>query len=264
MPPLPPRWDDAARWWDEFRLAAAFLTRLPLGPTALAGEMPLAPASWAFPLVGIVVGLLGGLGYALAAWLNIPAARRRRCIAVGVTIAVTGGLHEDGLADTADGFFGGAERGEKLAIMRDSRTGNFGVLALDLERRTARRGRWRRSVRAAASLAALVAGHAIGRGFLAAGAARPRAGARRRCSAPPPAGPRRRWLGSPPALPCRSRCVALDFGAGLVALLAAALVMALGASVAQRQIGGYTGDVLGALEQGGETVVLLVAAAWAT
>ncbi len=261
MPPLPPRWDDATRWWDEFRLAAAFLTRLPLGPTVLAGEMPLAPASWAFPLVGIVVGLLGGLGYALAAWLNIPPLPAA-LIAVGVTIAVTGGLHEDGLADTADGFFGGAERGEKLAIMRDSRTGNFGVLALILSvglRATALAtiGHGGRVA------AALVAAHAIGRGFLplvlralepaladglGAAAGRPEA--------------TMAWLAAGLAVPIA--LVALDFGAGVVALLAAALVMALSASVAQRQIGGYTGDVLGALEQGGETVVLLVAAAWAT
>ena len=57
---------------------------------------------------------------------------------------------------------------------------------------------------------------------------------------------------------------ALDFLPGLVALIAAALVMSARAVLAQRQLGGYTGDVLGAVEQGGETVVLLVAAAWAT
>jgi len=261
MPPLPPRWDDAARWWDEFRLAAAFLTRLPLGPSALAGEAPLASASWAFPLVGVVVGLLGGLAYALAAWLGIPALPAA-LIAVGVTIAVTGGLHEDGLADTADGFFGAEDRAEKLAIMRDSRTGNFGVLALILSV----------GLRAAALAAigsggrvaaALIAAHAVARGFLplvlraleparadglGAAAGRPEATTA--------------WLAAGLAVPIA--LVALDFGGGFVALLAAALVMALGADVARRQIGGYTGDVLGALEQGGETMVILVAAAWAT
>jgi adenosylcobinamide-GDP ribazoletransferase len=261
MPPLPPRWDDAARWWDEFRLAAAFLTRLPLGSSAPAAEMPLAPASWAFPLVGIVVGLLGGLGYALAAWLNIPPLPAA-LVAVSVTISVTGGLHEDGLADTADGFFGAAERDEKLAIMRDSRTGNFGVLALILSvgLRAAALAAIGQGGRVAA---ALVAAHAIGRGFLplVLRALEPaRADGLGVAAGRPEA--TMAWLAAGLAVPIA--LVALDFGAGLVALLAAALVMALGARVAQRQIGGYTGDVLGALEQGGEAVVLLVAAAWAT
>jgi adenosylcobinamide-GDP ribazoletransferase len=130
MPNPPPRWDDAARWWDEFRLAAGFLTRLPLGPHAALADVSLAQTSWAFPLVGVVVGLFGGLGYALAVWLAIPPLPAA-LIALGVTIVITGGLHEDGLADTADGL-GGGDRQEKLAIMRDSRIGSYGAIAISL------------------------------------------------------------------------------------------------------------------------------------
>ena len=52
------------------------------------------------------------------------------CLAIVALIAVTGAMHEDGLADMADGFGGGSSREEKLAVMRDSRIGTFGVLAL--------------------------------------------------------------------------------------------------------------------------------------
>src|SRR3546814_6586134 len=53
-------------------------------------------------------------------------------IALAFAILVTGGLHEDGLADVADGFGGGHDKARKLAIMRDSRIGTYGVLALAL------------------------------------------------------------------------------------------------------------------------------------
>jgi adenosylcobinamide-GDP ribazoletransferase len=261
MPVLPPRWDDAARWWDEFRFAAGFLTRLPLGPRPSPDEMSLAQTSWSFPLVGIVVGLLGGFGYALAAWLAIPPAPAA-LIAVGVTILVTGGLHEDGLADSADGFGGGGDRDETLAIMRDSRLGTYGVLALifSVALRAASLAAIGQGGRVAA---ALIAAHAVGRGFLplvlrgldparaeglGAGAGKPEAAIA--------------W--SAAGLAALVALVALDFLPGLVALAAAGLLMALRAGVARREIGGYTGDVLGALEQGGEIVVMLVAAAaWA-
>jgi adenosylcobinamide-GDP ribazoletransferase len=261
MPPLPPRWDDAARWWDEFRLAAAFLTRLPLGPRTLGDDTPLAQAGWAFPLVGVVVGLLGGLAYAVAAWLNIPVLPSA-LIAVGATILVTGGIHEDGLADTADGFAGGADREEKLAIMRDSRIGSFGVLALifSIGLRSAALAAIGDGGRVAAALAA---SHAVGRGFLplvlrALEPAR-EDGLGVKAGRPEPTVA---WLSA--GFVVLIALIALDFTPGLVAVAAAAVVMVLRAGVAQRQIGGYTGDVLGALEQGGEVVVLLVAAAWAT
>src|SRR5579864_6859060 len=101
-------------WPDDLLIAAAFLTRMPIPtPAVLPGR--LAQASWAFPLVGVGVGLP-----TLAAAL----------IAVAGTAALTGALHEDGLADTADGFGGGATPEAKLTIMRDSRNGAYGVLAL--------------------------------------------------------------------------------------------------------------------------------------
>jgi adenosylcobinamide-GDP ribazoletransferase len=258
MSDLPPRWNDAARRWDEFRVAAGFLTRLPLGP-APEPAMALAQASWAFPLVGILVGLLGGLAYALAAWLGLPPLPAA-LIAVAATALSTGALHEDGLADTVDGLGGGHDREHKLAIMRDSRSGAYGVLALVFSV----------GLRAAALatlsgggrvVAALIAGHAVARGFLplalraleparsdglGASAGRPEAG--------------NAWGAA--GLGVLIAVFALDLGPGIAAVIAAAIAMTLVADLARRRVGGYTGDVLGAVEQGGEIVMLLAAASW--
>src|SRR5580704_1796473 len=113
------------------RTSVAFLTRLPLGPGSSGADTDLARASWAFPIAGIIVGLIGGIVYALAYRLGLGA-WPSAVLGVIATLAVTGCLHEDGLADTADGFGGGATRERKLEIMRDSRIGTYGVCALAL------------------------------------------------------------------------------------------------------------------------------------
>jgi adenosylcobinamide-GDP ribazoletransferase len=257
----PPRTADLARWWDEFRLAAGFLTRLPLGAEATEAIGPLAQASWAFPLVGLVIGLVGGVTYSLAAWPGVPPLPAA-LLAVAATALATGALHEDGLADVADGFGGGADRAEKLAIMRDSRSGAFGVLALVFSV----------GLRAAALAAlgdggrvtaALVAAHALSRGFLplvlraleparsdglGATAGRPEAA--------------NAWAAA--GLGALIVLFALDWWPGVAAVVAAGVVAILMSNVARRQVGGYTGDILGAIEQGGEITVMVAAAAWAS
>lgn len=113
---------------NELRLALAFLTRLPVRLPAHVADLPLAAAVRAFPLAGVPVALAGAAVYALAWTLGIPPALAG-LLAVATTAALTGALHEDGLADFADAG-GGRERARRLAIMRDSRIGTFGVLAL--------------------------------------------------------------------------------------------------------------------------------------
>lgn len=260
MQATPPRWS-AATWRDDILLAARFLTRLPLPAPAEGPPGGLAQASWTFPLVGAVVGLLGGLANVIAIWLGLPALAAA-LIAVGVTVFVTGALHEDGLADTADGFGGGATKDEKLAIMRDSRIGAYGVLALILSI----------SIRAAAIAAfgddghvvlAMIAAHAVARGGLP---------LVQRALEPARADGLGATAGRPDATVAWTAAVigalvalfALGAWWGIVALLATAVVMTLTVGAARRQIGGYTGDVLGAIEQKGEIVMLLVAASWAT
>jgi adenosylcobinamide-GDP ribazoletransferase len=258
MRPWPSSWNDLTAWRRELRLALAFLTRVPLRLTETPAEMPLAASGWAFPLVGAVVGFIGGAAYWVVTALGIPVAASA-LLAVGATILFTGGLHEDGLADTADGLGGGASVEDKLAIMRDSRSGAFGVLALVLSV----------GVRAAAIaalggsgkvMAALVAAHAVGRAGLP---------ATMRWLEPA----RRDGLGAAAGRPAAAVAIwamgiglviavlALGLKPGLAAVLAAGVVMAAKGRVARRAIGGYTGDVLGAIEQGGEIAMLLAAAA---
>src|SRR5262249_52967080 len=76
-------------------------------------------------------GLFGSILYVVAIGLDLPP-MLAAIIAVAAAVAVTGALHEDGLADTADGFGGGSDRDRKLEIMRDSRIGTYGVIALVL------------------------------------------------------------------------------------------------------------------------------------
>jgi adenosylcobinamide-GDP ribazoletransferase len=82
-----------------------------------------------FPLVGALVGIVGGAVLVIAAWLHIPPLVSAT-LAVLATMIFTGGLHEDGLADTADGFGGGATAARKLEVMDDSRVGTYGAAAL--------------------------------------------------------------------------------------------------------------------------------------
>ena len=237
-------------------LAIGFLTRIPVGggetaPGALARAMGM------FPLVGVLVGGVGAAVYALANLaLPRPAAA---LLALGATVLVTGALHEDGLADMADGFGGGADREAKLAIMRDARIGAYGVVALALTlglRAVALAG-----LPGPLSVAgALIAVHALARAAipvamqalaparadgLGAGAGRPSA----------------MQAGIAATLAILAAALVLPVGAALAALAGAAIGTVAMVVLAQQQIGGHTGDVLGATEQLAETFGLLGALA---
>jgi adenosylcobinamide-GDP ribazoletransferase len=243
--------------FDEFAIATAVLTRLPVGAAA-AEDGAIAASGWAFPLVGAGIGALAALTLLLAELFgcdNAPAA----LLAVAAGIALTGAFHEDGLADTADGFGGGRDRAAKLAIMRDSRHGTFGIVALVLSigLRAAAVATMADPIHAALGL---IAAHAASRGAL------------------PPlmrllAPARRDGLGASAGRP--TLAVAIAAGAvgaaiavavlgprtGAIALAIGAVALTLAALLARRQIGGYTGDVLGFFQQIGEIAMLLVAAA---
>ena len=109
--------------------ALALLTRL---PTPLPAQFNRsAAAAWAYPLVGLVVGAIAALTGLVAISLGLPVT-----IAAGTILAaqviITGAMHEDGLADTCDGFWGGWDPARRLEIMRDSHIGTYGVIALIL------------------------------------------------------------------------------------------------------------------------------------
>jgi adenosylcobinamide-GDP ribazoletransferase len=124
-------WNDAKQWLGDCRRSLGFLTRLPVDRHTPLPPPALAAAMRAFPLAGLVVGLIVGATLVLAAWLGAPPSVAA-LIAIGAGLGLTGALHEDGLADVADGFGGGGTRERKLEIMRDSRIGTYGVLALIL------------------------------------------------------------------------------------------------------------------------------------
>lgn len=116
--------------WLAFLSAVQFLTRLPIpDPGWEEGRLDRA-AKW-FPLVGLVVGLLS----ALVLWLSLHLWNDPRIavtVTLGAGVLITGALHEDGLADTADGLGGGRDIPHRLQIMKDSSIGAYGALALIL------------------------------------------------------------------------------------------------------------------------------------
>ena len=111
-------------------LGVGLLTRLPL-PSVTVDASRSAAAAWSWPLVGLMIGAIGGGTGTLAMALGLPAPVAA-ALAMAAMALTTGGLHEDGLADTADGLWGGTTRERRLEIMRDSRVGAYGMLALGL------------------------------------------------------------------------------------------------------------------------------------
>src|SRR5665213_3815974 len=115
---------------DELRAAAVFLTRLPA--QAIGYDTRQVPdfrhGARVFPVVGALVGLAGGVVLVVAMRLGVSILVSA-ALAIATTVLITGALHEDGLADSADSF-GGATTEKKLAIMDDSRVGTYGAVAL--------------------------------------------------------------------------------------------------------------------------------------
>ena len=117
------------KWIDDFLVATQFLTRLPV-PRVRFDPDSLSRAAKFFPLVGLGMGLGASVLQRIAApHLSHPLVA---LLVLTFLVLITSGLHEDGLADTADGFGGGWNREQVLTILRDSRIGSFGALALVL------------------------------------------------------------------------------------------------------------------------------------
>ena len=235
------------------RRAWAFLTRLP-GGAHPGDDRELGRSVPWFPIVGAAVGALSGAVYwALHGPLGAPLAA---VLAVAAGAVATGCFHEDGLADTADAL-GGTTRQRRLEIMKDSRVGAFGVLALVLS--TLVRVFAVSSLAATDGLIAFVVAHMLGRTMAVAvmGAAPAAAGAGlgHSYTAHLP----RAWTVA--AIVSTSAAAASLGLPGAVSLAAAASGAVLVGLVARRAFGGTTGDVLGAAEQVAEMAVLVSAAA---
>lgn len=236
-------------------VALALLTRLPVPKLRDEAFQRQAQAVWAFPLVGLVVGAIAASAAALALAAGLPGA-----LAAGVFLALqmilTGAMHEDGLADTADGFWGGWSVERRLEIMKDSHIGTYGVLALVMSVGL----RWLAiSLVLASSIWLLIAIAVASRlGLPAMMSALPRVRP----------GGLSDHVGTPPVL-----AAALSAGLGFMLLiliagpatapliLATCLAVAFCAPIARAKIGGQTGDVLGATQQVTEIACLVMLAA---
>ncbi len=109
--------------------AIGLLTRLPVFVDIEHAQDRSAASSWAYPLAGALVGALAAAAAALATWLGLNAPLAA-LTALATVIIITGALHEDGLADSADGLWGGWDAAHRLKIMKDSGIGAYGTLAL--------------------------------------------------------------------------------------------------------------------------------------
>ena len=230
----------------------SFFTRLP-APFATHEAPDWRRIAWAAPLAGALVGAIGGLTAVIASALALPT-WICATLGVGALVAATGALHEDGLADVADGLGGGSTRERKLEIMRDSRIGAYGATVLILTL----------LLRVEALTTMLARARDMGEGFtfasfVLAGAAA-RAGALAMLGWLPPArtdgaGATARGLGSEDVVRAVATLGAIAVIVGVwelgVTRALFACVVAAGAAwlvgaLAKRHIGGQTGDVCGA------------------
>src|SRR5207302_7741449 len=115
---------------NSFLVAVQFMTRLPVSRGVRYSPDALAKSAVFFPAIGLLVGAGGTALY----WFLSPHASRDVIVVLILVylVMVTGGLHEDALGDAADGLGGGWEKERILTIMRDSRIGSFGTIAIAL------------------------------------------------------------------------------------------------------------------------------------
>lgn len=234
------------------RHAWAFLTRLP-GGAHPADERGLGASVPWFPVVGAMLGLVIGLVWVAMNELVSPLTAATIAVLTGVI--VTGAFHEDGLADTADSL-GGYTPERRLEIMKDSRVGTFGVLAIVFS--VLIRVIALAALEPVEGLVALVMAHAVGRSI-----------ATLVMVTTPPASAAglgqsyTAHLPKPAVLAMGAviaGCSVVGGPAGVVGYLVALVGAALLVVLARRAYGGTTGDVLGAVEQVGEMAVLTAAA----
>lgn len=236
---------------EDIGVALALLTRLPLPRLRAVAFDRQAQSGWAWPLAGALTAGLAAIVGLVALGLGLPPGVAALLIVTG-QIALTGAMHEDGLADTADGVWGGWDRDRRLDIMKDSRIGTYGVLALIL----ATGLRW----------TALTALLPLGGGPVIVGAVLSRAclPALMRALPNARAGGLSHTVGTPPfwsVLVAIALALSLSVAAVGSAALAAAGAVAVGSvgvgALALRKIGGQTGDILGATQQITEILALL-------
>ena len=234
-------------------VALGLLTRLPLPARDWDDARPAALAAWAYPLVGLVVGAIAACVAYCAHKFGAPAMVTAG-LALTAMIVITGAMHEDGLADSADGLWGGNSAERRLEIMKDSHIGAYGVIALILGLGL----RW-------AALSALIAGGAIFAPLIAAAIISRSAMAYVMDIMPNARETGLSHMTGRPGKPA-TRITAgiaavaalVGFGwSGLWLIAVAGLAILACAQIAQRKIAGQTGDILGATQQVTEIALLI-------
>ena len=244
-----------------FLLAVQFLTRLPVPTANIYTPRRMAASVRYYPLVGVLIGALCAASFFLSD-LVFPTAISV-LIAIAFGLLITGGFHEDGLADTFDGIGGGLSRDKALEIMRDSRLGTYGTLALIIA--LGLKALALSALTPALILTGLILAHGVSRlssVLVIATSAYVRA----------------EGTGKPVSqgvstldiiVACLPVC--LVFAAASTVLAPIALVWGIGGAVVghvlmrlffERKLGGYTGDTLGAVQQASEVGVYLGLLAW--
>jgi len=239
--------------WSDVPAALGLLTRLPIKVDTEAAIHRGAASAWAYPVVGICVALISLLIVTGLSWFGVTS-----WILAGIYVAlgiiITGAMHEDGLADSADGLWGGWTKERRLEIMKDSRIGTYGVLALILA-----------VLLKAMAIHALIEAGSVW-GPLVVCAAASRALMVVLMSLLPNA--RDTGLSQSVGRPEQSTMLvacAVGLGIGLVALpsfvpalmIVSVLVTLACGAIARAKIGGQTGDILGATQQITEIVLLI-------
>jgi adenosylcobinamide-GDP ribazoletransferase len=229
-----------------FFAALRFFTRLPVPAWVGHSSEQLNHAARYFPLVGVIIGAIGA-AVTLAA-LRLWPAPLAVLLGMAATLLATGAFHEDGLADSIDGFGGGWTREQVLTIMKDSRIGSYGAIGIGLV--LLAKFEALGALPAATLFAALVAGHAVSRFasttlIFALDYARDDASSKSK----PLATRMGRGELALAALFGLAPCLLLPPTQVVVALLLVTAVTLLAARYFVKRIGGYTGDCLGATQQ---------------
>ncbi|MEM6909014.1 MAG: adenosylcobinamide-GDP ribazoletransferase [Pseudomonadota bacterium] len=242
-----------------FCAAWIFLTRIPLRPMDLSeDDFSHAPAF--YPLVGILIGCIAAAGYALGYWIDGPVIGA--LLALGATLLATGAFHEDGLADLFDGL-GAQTKEQMLEVMRDSRLGTFGAVALFIVLGLKVAGL--SALPPLVAIAALPLAHGLSRMSAVAVIATSDYSRSEGTAKPVAKGISRAALATGTLT---SIAAMAAFGlwvspeAVLVSLAGVAIGHGLTRLLFERKLGGYTGDCLGAVQQVSELGIYLAITAW--
>lgn len=246
-------------WSRDLVLALGFLTRFPVTLRGYSDAAERTRALRAYPLAGLLIGLAGGAIYALAIWLSLPPLVSA-LLALATMIKLTGALHEDGLADMSDALGAPVEQARRLEIMRDSRIGTAGALALIVTV----------AVKAAALADLAEVEEVVAALIIAAAASRAVLSLAAYFTTPARSDGLGAGMGEPSGGVVLWACglavlISLLFSSfgftfallGLIAFYCLVFLI-----VVRKVFGGYTGDTMGALQQTVEVLVLLTAAAW--